>query len=1138
MSRLPLPIHLPVARLRASQSVSSRVRHATDALHAVIKYVALVRLTDWDRLGFPAPGKPVDAPVTEILDAPSANHWWALGARLGALDGAWAPATPQWRRLGPIADLANRGRRYRHYALSAPADPELADALEDGLDRLLTSAAAVLALPLVHTGAGGDTVLEEGVPAAREGELRVICPAGGLVIEPWVLLLDPDREGARRDVFVYERLTGAGALYGSADALRSLFDVPPVFDTLRGWLRSRRREAALASLGDDPAVAEPGRASELARRALARELERVRAGAPDRVPRLALEAALDAPWGDGSRVLVLDGSSGVGKTREAAAWLQREQDRGRLPILVRALQWAPDDALEDRIAAALTGAVVPLDPARLVAPNQGLSLAVDGVNEAADPAATLASLGRAVSRLPSGTRLLVSTRSELLAATMRALPPARMALVHGGIVALGPLSRAEARSLWRQAEARGAPSWSRLGPPTRRLVQYPLLGALAVELGALGTSATTSLDAVIEAYVQSRSTGRSRLLLRHVAARMWAERADRLSLGSEPSPLLATAVSGEGRLTDAWDALLSEGLVVTVHSEQGVGLRLGHDRIAQWSLSFEAELALAGSTPAELAERVAGSAVLQAALGTALARQEREVPTIRALLDAPVVALRALGMSALEALAIQDPEGVDSIVAVWWRSRSMRPVLVEAGARAGVASLLSQGLLHAPTADAAHRHLSRLVLVDPDLLADVLRRALNGLPRWPLWRPRQVRSLALALLLARAGASGRLAEEPALVQLTSELGVRILGTGRSRWGRVSRRVAVALLTLLFPLGRLTPPANWPSWAVELDRMVRRPPAERRDLTALLDLMEGRCGIEDVRGLLLEVAAGGEVIETAVLERALIAAGGRDDQVESLGPVCEEVAAAARHGDGAPTMAAQGVLYVLSTWLARNPGHARWDALRDGFDRTLQGWLACAPDRRWRSASGRWTKALFLAARLGLDELDGTGRGAALSATLWERALRTADQALAADIIDDLHILAATTGVPFQALNGLRPVVDSEVLPDWLEEPLAPLLVSLRSRSAGLLEDALSGEAGARTTLREWLARAPEGEPAGFDLAINFDALLVTRPALTLLISRVLRRTLRMRSVRGMISFLLKVAANRITAEALFPEAEA
>ncbi len=1131
---LPLPIQLPIARLRNSRAPEVRLRHGADALHAVIKYVALIRLADWERLQYPMPERAIEDTLEKVLAGPAANHWWALGVRLDALAGAWAPHTPAWRGLGSCADLANTGRRFRHHSAHAPADPELADALEDALDRALAAAQPLLALPLLHVASDGREVrLGDRVPNRVDGELKVDCAVGRLVLAPWILTLDSSPTAAKEpDVFLYERLTGTAALYSSTSELRQVSAGLASLDALGVWLREQRREAARRALVGSALVAQPARAQELGRAALARASQHVRAGAPVHVDRPELVTGLDAPWGDGARVIVLHGASGVGKSREAIAWLEREQARGRLAVVLPGVQWGPKDALEDRVATALTGQPIPLELSQLVDMDTPLSLAVDAVNEAVDPDAALAGLRLALATLPSGTRLLVTVRTALLGACMRALSGDRQAIVVGGAMELGPLSRNQARQLWSQAEARGATTWERLDGPTRRMLQLPLFGALAVELGVLGTQARLSLDGVIEAFVASRSNARSRLLLRHVAARMWQSTTDRVDLAGEPDSWLESAVLGDGRLAPAWRELVSDGLLF---APDDTTIRFGHDRIAHWSLSHEAALALKQTAALTLADRVAAYPVLRSALGTAQARREVHAPAIRQLLASTNRNHRRVGFAAVEALALYDPQRVAFVFATWWVDRKLRPVLVEAAARARIAEPLGWGLLHPPSAETALRHVSRLALVDPDLLVEAIREALAKLPRWPMWRPRAMISVSVALLSARASASGRLAAHPALMEATEALARRTLGGLGSVRGFLTRHVAIGILSLLFPLSRLSPPENWPAFAFELQRGLTLPADQRRDLTPLLDLMEGQGDLAAVTDLLKAIAGSGEVVEIAVAERALIAASNREAQLPALGDVCLAIAAAARLPDGTPTMAAQSPLYVLSTWLFRHPAHPRWCELRDCFDALQQAWLACAPDRRWTAASGRRAKALFLAARLGLDELDGRTTGAELAHTLWSQALTDRDRQLAVDVIDDLHIVVATSGTPARALRGLRAVLEATELPPWLEEPLAPLLGSIRARDPALLDDALRGDRGARPTLRGWLDRAPTQEPPGFDLAINFDELLVTRPALTGIVAGVLRQGLQMPSLRRFILHVFKVAANRLTGQRLFGE---
>lgn len=1159
----PLPVALPLARFLGATALPERIRHGADAAHALIKYVALVRLADWLEAGLPGGDEATIAAVDFVLGAPSAIHWWAVAAALEELPARpSAPRSPGWRARRAEIETAARARKFRHAGARPRADRNLAAEISNALETLAEAAEPLLRLPLVRSADGTEQpLIGTELPESTGARWRILvrAPGGALTLDPFALALGPQDEHARQDLFVYERMAGSAVFYERDDQLISLEERPASLERLVGLVRRRRAEEAGAALmrkaGRD-ATGE-GLAQFLREAALEQARREISFLPIAHVERPEVAEALSALGDSGTRAVALSGPSGIGKTRELAEWVRRCAASGRVPLWVRSASWR-GERVSELCGKALTGYALSLQPERIAqaVAGHGLAIAIDGANEAERPERMLESLVRDLGELdlPS-VQIVVGVRPEALRTIRAALPPewwAAPARFPDGVVRIEPLPIESARMLWRQAELGGAPAFDQLPPATRRLLQVPLMAALGIQAGVLGTSPRVEAHQLIERFVDLQTTDVERVVLRRLAAAMYGRRTQTLDA--------AALLQDEGlrHVEDEFDVvapalarLADCGLLRvtgTLQASQELRVTFAHDRLLQWLVGrwLEHRAVAAGDVRAgpdgegwgSALSDVAGSPALASGVGQAIAALEPKSPgLVFDLLASSNAETRAAGRLAARALAESDFRAAEAWRTASWHRVERDPVLrreiaalaADAGDHRVLAEALQDRLLRTSTTAA----LSRLRRYAPETVHETLDAVWSRARRRPwLHLPTTVvtaRALLQALIAEGASPEG----DEVLDRLLREISAGLLGRPGGVVRPLLRNAVVEGLAWVVPGALSTMPANWIDSRSELPRFFRRSKNDRARLRPLVDLFAGDASPADVAAIAIEVAKESDAVASTILERALIAAAVWSPNAEEALNLNAVVAAAAQATRPVP-MAAQSVLYVLDRYLHRRHAEPDWDLRFAEFETLLRGWLAAAPDCRWTAASGRRYKAVFAAAHASFWQRRWGAGGSPIIAELWQRALER-DESLAVDLLDDMSILALSRGNAALALSETEPLLRSSWLPPQVRQRALQLLGGVADRDPELLQRCLEGPGENRAALARLVRIEPAEVSAEFLLALDFDDVIILGEPFRATVAKALELAIEVGSFHAFVSGVLRMVANRVTGEPMFAE---
>lgn len=1205
VAQLPSPVAVPLGRHLRPDPVGIRILAGSDAGYALVKYVALVRLADWTRERWPG-GDRVDSKqldhLNQVLLGASADAWWAVGNALAALTREpAAPMLPAWAssKLVQFVNTLNVARRSRHEGVPQSDDEALLARVQIAIVTLIEAALPLLHAPLVRArGELREELRGPTLPPTDHGQWSVLValPTVDLALDPFALVLAPGEPGGAQDLYVYERLTQRGYVVEHDDTQFELAGPNRTLGGIVSWLAERRaRLRAEAStqldlLGDDALRAALGGACA---RALDGEWQAASARA-SRARRPEVEDALSRLPREGVSVLLLAGPSGIGKSFEIIGWLREGLASGRagraaridpalapVCVFLRAGSWSGESLDVWLGTAANSGvpAVLALERLAGVA-NHGLRIGVDGVNESRDPFAFMTSLASALRVLEKhargGVQVVASVRPETARAVLRALDPRWLpsgGAIRGGALEVGPLGAAEAALLW-DVQAVGARPFSSFAPAVRRLLQIPLLSALARDALAHGDpSRPTAMDvnAIVESFVRAQTSGLEPVILRRLAAKMFEARRPSLSqtdferTDSTGAALRERiAVQGEeGPYAEAFRSLRDRGLL-QVRGTWGGGdpfvVSFAHDRILQWFAGHWLADARAPEIETgelgELLAPVAGSPALCAAIGQAVATRRRELASeARAHLDARIVDSlqaqatvagsyrQAAARAAARAIFEVSPEDARAWLRSAWtqaaEQEDARLELLTLAADVGDAETLADGLCIAGKLhDATVAHLSRIRLHTPLVVHEALRE------RWSrigsLWLElRDVASAVQALLFVQIAEGGAARPSPDLAALTRDVSTRLLGESEGPGARVLRRLLVeALSTAAGPaIDRA------PQGPVDLVRELKAfygstARSERQRFRPLVGVFEGSIRPRDVERLARSTATSGVVGATVLLERALVMASTRPATSDDALDLAFELGLVAQRARPIP-MAAQGMMYVLSRHLERNPpgsAPARWQARFGQFERLLRGWLATAPQRRWWSPdTARSHKSLFGAAHSMLWQTLHANEPSPILAELWGRAISDQDELLALDILDDLAILGLGRAARARALLELEPLLAASWVTDVLSSRAVGLLAALAERDSELVRAALESARGGanRRRFSRLVSLRPTVNAMDYTLFLDFDDATVLNPRLSPLIARILHGLLEADSFREFLSLSLRLVANALARRDVF-----
>lgn len=1153
---LPLPVAVAVQRYEATTGAADRIACGADAGYAIVKYVALLRLSDWIRAGCPGEDTRLVRPLDQVLGGASATHWWELTRALEQLTPRpLVPAAPRWAACEPACQLLNRARRFRHGGLRPAANSALDAELQAAVGRLLDAARPVLDLALVRVrGAERQRLVGTATPPLDEGEWRIAVEVGDASLSVDALahvpaLLDAD---AARDVYVFERLSQRGILAESRGRLLDTLRRHPSLGDVLAWIREQQRRDALAR-AHPVSQAGPEELVPLLRQTALRRVEvEWRIGSLASVPRPEIRDALAARPTAGVHVVVLAGPSGIGKTHELAEWLRRDDGRGALWLRAPALQ-PGGELLLRALGAQLTreDLAAPRALVQAALGRAGLAVALDGLSETSDGPALAAQLCEDARELGIPMQLACSTRSEVLArltdvlgAASRGAGPTTLRVVE-----LDPLPREAAARLWDERAPPTAPRYAELTHATRQLLRVPMLAALALEAGAL--SAEFSPDVLVERFVERQTAPLERALLRRIAATMYVEETQVLGARHLERPdlvLLREAVGGQGPFGDAFRALCARGLVAltgTFSDPDSVRVRLAHDRILQWVLSRWL-CVRARARPEDPGVQARGwqdafAARLQIpplanAVASALVLAEEDDPqrALDPLLERGDPLDRALLRSAVAVLAEERPAVARRWLRAAWGRRGadarVRDELVALAADVGCPETLRAALRRRGTRGLALELLPAARRRDPEAVQAALRSWWEDLRPRPWRHLPSVLRLGQALFMAQIAEGGYRDPDPELAALSRELARAVLETSRGRWIRaalvgVGSWLGAAIIRTV-PPGPVDNPR-------ELALFLRTPPATRGWLRPLVDAFrEGRdpAAYADVAR---RVAVATDVGPTLLLERALIANVLRPDVAAATLDLTLDLGRRAQAASPLP-MAAQSCLYVYSQYLEKRPAAPDRAARFREFEDLLRGWLErSGPEGwRWTARSGARYKALHVAAHARLAHAD-RGVGARVADGLWPGALAAAEAGegqRALDLLDDLAILAVSRGAAELAAGAMEPLLrDDRDVPRDVLQKAAEVLAQIGGRDPAALERALDGPGRIRDALRRTVRSRRVSGTASYAVFLDFDDAIVVDEALRDVVATVMESVLEARSFRAIVREALERTLHHLAA---------
>lgn len=1139
---LPLPVARAALALHTAAEPGARALAAFDLAHAVTKYVALVRLAAWWRSG-PSTGAEHGLLASRLdhllwaLNGAGPEAWWRLALLLESST-AELPATPGWSRVKRL-DQLNTARRSRHAGAVLGAARPLPGCLGATVDALLEGAAPLLALPLVVEAPPQTATLRGvGAPSAA-GPVAIVGATGAIPLSPLMVISDLD--GAL-DLYVFERDTTTAPIYENHAALAVLPDGRDLLGALHEWARAVKQVGLghrLGAAGHDELIAKLAAAAAHAagRDLLPSDVEIERPALVDTLDRLAPE---------GVSVQFLVGASGVGKSHALRRLIAAST---RAVLWVRAVHWnqEPLAQLLGEAADGTRGVVLPVARIAELATSPGLLIAIDGLNEAADPGALIEAVTGPCRTMDRGSiHVVVTSRPEAAEIAAARVEPTWLSGGTGWLE-LGPLDESDSQRLM------GEIAFDELAPATRRMLRVPMLALLARQVGARDATRLT-VDGLVESFVCSQTSDLERVVLRAIAARMIERgrqamtRADYDDI-STIAAALRECVTGEGPLGEAFTALADRGLLTTTgdaDARDGVRVAFAHDRILQWMAGRR--LALRSRTPDESAaawgdlfRALSSAPALALAAGYALLQDEGGDQTIPALAGSARPEDRAVARAAIEVAAENVPARSVTLLRRAWqvsgRGGSARAELVALAADVGESDVLAEALGTRDVRDAATYALSRVASHSASTVSTALGQRWRALERRPWLRlPSTIRVLH-ALFHARFGEGWRRRDSVALDELAATIARRMVGTST---GRAARRLRGAMFGAAAVAVRgfaAVVPQGPTRHMLELLRMFRQPPSSRAWLRPLVEVFRGGRRVDDAADVIWRVASERNVAATIVLERALIAASRRPAETDAALDLAIE---AGRLGCAAapPTMMGQGGLYVLSCHLFRTPpASPGWDRRLRDFEDGLDGWLAEADERRWQSESGHTYKSLFIAAHAQLHHRRfGTRRTGRLD-ELWARVIATRDAGFAIDLLDDLQILAVSRGMCSLALDAAEPLLASSwQLPRPVHRECLEFLRAIHERAPDLVDDALRrGDEPVRATLARELRMGRATRTAGYAIFLDFDDALVLNDDLRDTIGRVFEGLLSIRRAAGFVDFVLRLVVNQVIGEPVFAE---
>ncbi len=1168
----PVPVALPFARLNAARTHAETIVEGADLGYALVKYIALARVADWVNAELPGSDATLTGGLSKVLSGASADHWVEVASVLERLNPApRLPATPAWADMPKAhAQNLNTGRRSRHSGREQPDDPKLARQVRAATQEILAAAEPILALPFVRFRGNERQPLRGPRMPSLEGDAWSIgIEAGGDLIEldPFTLAVTAEDDTGRRDVYVYERLSQRGVILASEQFLFEREGHHPTLARLVDWVDRRRvaeKRQHSESLAGVPDEELRKRLRDASMRSVGAEW---RASGVAREPRPEADSAL-ALLGSrtASSVLFLTGPSGIGKTRELIDWIKSTP---RLPLWIRAATWKGEDlpTLLGTAAAGGAPAVLDLERIQAVARDRGLALAVDGINETADPEALATALLSGARDIGVPVHLVITTRREALDRVVRKVDPSWIVRGPGhwnGVLELGPLPQSSASALWSRSGLGERLPFDRLPPATRRLLQIPLMAALAIEAAAATSEGHVGAGTVVQSFVEQQTVADERVLLRHLATLMFREGVqvlDRATLerSAKRAAVLLDALAGEGELARPLRSLIDKGLVrlgsVSDHAG-GEQLTFAHDRLLQWFASHWL-VAVVRDTPGELTgpdgdgwgaalERVARSPALCSAIGQAIAA----LPACREGLLGHIAGndehARTAARLAVRALAEDTPDVASSWLNSAWERTSTTDVrareeLVALAGDVSDAHVLTEGLRDARLRGGAIALLTRVRPNAPEVVFEALEGYWQGIAKHPWLHPREMAGFVQAMLFAQVAEGAQRSREDDLTRkladLTRAVARGVLGTGRSWYGRAFRR---ALVESLCAFGRAVV-AAMPKGPVdnprEVGRFFRLRAADREVYRPLVELYAGRCAPEDAREAMERAATQHEVGAVVLMERALIMAALRPETSADTLNMVLQIGGLAQGIRPVP-MAAQSVLYVYSNYLEKRPSAPDWDTRFAEFEKLLDGWLVAAPRRRWTAGNKKTEyKSLFAAAHSG-NYQRRHGTPSPRVAKLWDDALNNErkDLLLAEDLLDDLMILAISRGAHALALAEVEPLLAADWLPKQLMEPALKLLAAVGERDPELLQRTLSTGSGVnRGRLAATVQLKRARDTAGYAIMLDFDDVLVLNPAMVDRVARMLGALLDARTFQGFLSRLVREFLNGFTGDTLFPE---
>lgn len=1163
---LPTPVALSIARLAAATLSSERIEHASDCGHAILKYVAILRLADWLRTPVAEREFALASPLGPLVWGASAIHWWEVSKALEtATREPWLPSTHEWIRLDAQSLQAlSRARKFRHDGGVPPQNAAFAAQLTDVVSRLLECAQPLLGLPLVQISSAGVQSLEGAVvpPEQRvKATLAVQTDSGQLDLAPWTLVLaESDVPGAvDKDLFVYERLTEQSVFFENDRVQIELAPRPRTLADLSTWVEATRRamlsEVAMATL----AASNAENVATLARQGLRAQLDRewrhsLLERSPARRPELTSQFVKLSDTGVAA--LLLEGASGTGKSFTLAQWLLGASRGGRVPIWLRAVSWRGEGILAS-LGQAAWGVPIPPLPAVVqeLGARNGWAIAVDGINESANPAGLLEQLTAELRQLPGRVQLVLSSRESTTDTALKYLDPGWLADVTSlrpGVLEVGPLSETDAKVLWDSVVGGHWPTFDQLAPATRRLARLPLVAAMALETASLGVAMGSDMDSMFENYLDACTVDLERVLLRRLAATMLRYRTqgiDTVRLSGADSVLL-DALAGRGRLGPAVTSLVDKGLILVeiddLRHDTPAFLRFGHDRLLQWYLGryvLQTRLSTHGETLATEvtdlsrdAGTVAHQPVLVAGIAMALAQKTRtDGAVVDQLVDSDRAEERAVGRAVLLAIGELAPERArEAWIRGWHRAPSdaRRLELVQVSAEIGDPAILGLALLEAAHGEAVAAYLMRVRVSAPEWVDWVFLAAWNHVDRSPWLRLRQTIAFARALVQMRAteGRVGQRSEK--IAALSRQLTTRLLGTGQSFAGKLTRRVAIELIAWAAQGVVRAVPHGPVDNVKELADFLDTSPASRSKFTPFIDLFAGTVAPETVRELAFAVATQHHVGPVLLLERAFIRAAMHEvHSAEALDLAVNWGRAA--QAVSPPPMAAQSVLYVLASFLERTPRNAQWHERFAQFESLLEGWLAIAKDRRWSSSSQRRYKALFVTAHSFLLDRQGDSRPSRFALQLWEQAIGGNDETAALDLLDDLQILSMGRSAHRRALLECAPILAADWLPARVLTELTALFAHISAQDPDAAQEALAAGGPNCRRVAEALQSRPPVKDKGHGFYLDFDEVLLTSDGVSTQVAALMHQLLQAGSLREFVRQALEQTANGLTGLALF-----